>query len=442
MDAHPFPRARYEPLSHRLSANPAWQAAGLPLELARAMHPEDWGMFRSALDDGPFRQTVRLWGLGAWQRVRLSASKEDRLWQLDADTGAPEERSPAPTFAATAQAELLGGIVHSFNNQLSAMMGFAELALLDLPDTHPVYGQLETVLESGQAAVQFTQQLLQSAGRSVLDNRPLDLSALLRELTAANDLKLQCAEAALTITADETALRSALQHSLHLLRKLSAAAPLVTLAPLDVSPELAALLAVPPGAHAGILLQQAGVGFTPAQTAKLLQPYFLGKVSQQKKGLGFALLHGLVRQLGGAVLCHSEEDVGLGLLVLLPLVEAPEDREPDRSPDGVAPIWIAAHHAEWSQLIAHQLRGFGACPLVNPELVPELLRAGLRPALIVSSQLRDMPLLKNLALDNPPPILITTPFPEKISSTTAGLSVIRFDIEGRHLQQAVSGILS
>jgi len=39
--------------------------------------------------------------------------------------------------------QLAGGIAHDFNNLLSAILGYSEMALMDLPDGHPARGKIK-----------------------------------------------------------------------------------------------------------------------------------------------------------------------------------------------------------------------------------------------------------------------------------------------------------
>lgn len=59
--------------------------------------------------------------------------------------------------------DVTGGIVHDFNNILTGLMGHAELALLELPDTHPARIHLSLVLASGCRAAELVRELFACA---------------------------------------------------------------------------------------------------------------------------------------------------------------------------------------------------------------------------------------------------------------------------------------
>jgi len=85
------------------------------------------------------------------------------------------------------QDEFIGLLVHSYNNHLAAMMGFTELSLLET-EQEEVRERLEMVLESGNQAVILGKQLLSMISRLQVRFVPIDLVALLEEISKAHQL--------------------------------------------------------------------------------------------------------------------------------------------------------------------------------------------------------------------------------------------------------------
>ena len=77
---------------------------------------------------------------------------------------------------------LAGGIAHDFNNLLAAMLGFADLALDDLPRQSPVRPHVEQVVKAAQTATELTKQLLAYSGGGRFTVRPVNLSRLTEEM--------------------------------------------------------------------------------------------------------------------------------------------------------------------------------------------------------------------------------------------------------------------
>src|SRR5207249_5034489 len=76
---------------------------------------------------------------------------------------------------------LAGGIAHDFNNILAAMLGYTELAMLDIPSTSLLHSQLQAVLMAGQRAKDLVQQILAFSRPTLMARHPLQLAMLIKE---------------------------------------------------------------------------------------------------------------------------------------------------------------------------------------------------------------------------------------------------------------------
>jgi len=78
---------------------------------------------------------------------------------------------------------LAGGIAHDFNNLLVAIVGNADLARLRLADDSPALECLDRIQAAAQRATDLTNQMLAYSGKSRFVVMPIDLSALVREMS-------------------------------------------------------------------------------------------------------------------------------------------------------------------------------------------------------------------------------------------------------------------
>ena len=74
--------------------------------------------------------------------------------------------------------DFTGLLIHSYNNYLSSMMGYAELALLECNDDN-AGERLNKSLESGISAVHFGKSILASIGRLQIDSSPVKFKSWL-----------------------------------------------------------------------------------------------------------------------------------------------------------------------------------------------------------------------------------------------------------------------
>ena len=102
-----------------------------------------------------------------------------------------------------------------------------------------------------------------------------------------------------------------------------------------------------PDGRVRIEITDTGVGIPAAVLPRIFDPFFTTKAIGQGLGLGLAIVHGIVTDLGGEVLVRSEPGGGSIFTVLLPpaapgaaaaprSLPAPPAAEPTRAPGGAA----------------------------------------------------------------------------------------------------------
>lgn len=77
---------------------------------------------------------------------------------------------------------LAGGVAHDFNNLLTAVIGNAELALMELSAESPGHRELREIVRTSGRAAALTRQLLAFARKQVIEPRVVDLYQLVREM--------------------------------------------------------------------------------------------------------------------------------------------------------------------------------------------------------------------------------------------------------------------
>jgi PAS domain S-box-containing protein len=103
------------------------------------------------------------------------------------DLDITEEKRIAEQLRQTQRLEslgvLAGGIAHDFNNLLVGVLGNASLALEVLGPATTARRMLEDVISASERAAALTRQLLAYAGKEQLATKPVDLGALVTDLT-------------------------------------------------------------------------------------------------------------------------------------------------------------------------------------------------------------------------------------------------------------------
>lgn len=75
-------------------------------------------------------------------------------------------------------------------------------------------------------------------------------------------------------------------------------------------------LSVNPGTYIEILVGDTGVGIDPEIKSQIFDPFFTTKGVGEGTGMGLSVVHGIVTDHGGAIVCESEVGVGTTFYVL------------------------------------------------------------------------------------------------------------------------------
>ena len=247
---------------------------------------------------------------------------------------------------------LAGGVAHDFNNLLTAILGYVEMARLDLaeelPADHAIRADLDEIHAAGERAATLTRQLLTFASKQIVAPIRLDLSALvadslkmLRPLLGEDVAVETVLESDIgTIEADPGQIQQLL---LNLTVNARDAMPdggrlIIETATEDVTAAYAAAHpGTTPGPHARLSVTDTGCGMSDEVQSHLFEPFFTTKERGKGTGLGLATCLGIVRKIGGQIRVFSELGGGTTVRILLPSVEGPAAVRPAAASAAPAP---------------------------------------------------------------------------------------------------------
>jgi len=323
-----------------------------PTEWLEAVHPEDRTRLVAAIVAGAegtepgsevFR-VVRPDGLVRWIRSRVSPVR-DASGKVARTVGILEDitelrRTQEQLFGAQkmeAVGRLAGGLAHDFNNVLTAILGSAELLLLDTPPGAPQREDLDTIRDAATRAQDLIRQLLAFSARQVLKPMVLDLNHLvenvnkmLRRLISEDiELVTVLARDLGAVRADAGQIEQVLVNLAMNARDAMPAGGRLTIetanaevAEADASPEAQ----VAPGRYVMLRVTDTGVGMDPETQAHVFEPFFTRKRPGKGTGLGLATVYGIVRQSDGHITVDSAPGLGATFRIYLPRTDEPAER--------------------------------------------------------------------------------------------------------------------
>jgi len=238
---------------------------------------------------------------------------------------------------------LAGGVAHEFNNMLGAIMGYTELAMMEL-ESHPsATSKLEQVMKASQRAKEIIQQILTFSRRQELKRDILDLPRVVQDAMRAirasipANVELQveicadCPPVYGNITQIHQALTNLCTNAWHAMPEsgghITLTEKTVTLNK-DVTGNR---LALPEGRYSVLSINDNGQGMDAATLERVFEPFFTTKGPGKGSGLGMAVVHGIMKSHDGGVSVQSEQGKGTTVSLYFPIPSAAAAHKPAAS---------------------------------------------------------------------------------------------------------------
>jgi two-component system cell cycle sensor histidine kinase/response regulator CckA len=252
---------------------------------------------------------------------------------------------------------LAGGVAHDFNNMMSAVVGFSELALSELEQSHPLRGHITEIHRAGERATTMTNQLLAFSRKQILQPQTLNLNAVVSETETllerliGDDIELvSVLEPNLDpIEVDPVQLQQVLVNLALNARDAMPRGGRLTVETANVtldSAYAASHLEIVPGDYVQLAVSDTGIGMDADVQRRIFEPFFTTKEPGKGTGLGLSTVFGVVKQHGGAISVESEPECGSTFRIYLRRTEslkpAPQRPAPELThcPAGSATILV------------------------------------------------------------------------------------------------------
>lgn len=223
-----------------------------------------------------------------------------------------------------------GGISHDFNNLLTGMLGYCDLALSELHEDTEVRRDIEEVRALAIRGSDLARQILTVSRKQVVQPTRLDpneivrgLDRLLRRIVGAHiDFDVRLAENVGTMRADAGQLEQVLLNLASNARDAMPTGGMLRILTKVVSDDTAPANGLPAGQNwILIAVSDTGVGMSPEVRARIFEPFFTTKERGKGTGLGLALAYAMVEQAGGVIRVDSEPGAGTSFSLFFPRLD-------------------------------------------------------------------------------------------------------------------------
>ena len=278
------------------------------------------------------------------------------------------ERQLAHAVKMEAIGRLAGGVAHDFNNIMTAVLGYAQIATESLPADSPAQEDLREILRAAGRASELTRQLLAFARRQVTQSKVVDLNVLVEESGKLLERLL----------GEDVVVSTRLAPDLPPVRvdpgQIEQVLVNMAVNARDAMPEGGTLTIATgrDGPEVWLDVIDSGVGIPPEHHGIIFDPFFTTKEQGKGTGLGLATCYGIVRQAGGRIEIKSAVGQGSTFRVILPALPegtvnpafSGKSEASTLAPRGGELILLAEDEQQVRQLAVRLLRGLGYRVLV------------------------------------------------------------------------------
>ncbi|MCX5876076.1 MAG: PAS domain S-box protein, partial [Deltaproteobacteria bacterium] len=228
---------------------------------------------------------------------------------------------------------LAGGIAHDFNNILAAIMGYTELALLEVKEGSLRDTLIEVRRASGRAK-DLVAHILAFSRQGEMARTPVNVVPIIKEtlkmlrasLPTTIEIKQAMEQDIGKILADPTQIHQVLMNlctnAAHAMREAGGVLE-IGLSQVHLSEEpVLRTFALAPGNYLSLTVRDTGPGIDSKIIDRIFDPFFTTKNRGEGTGLGLSVVHGIVISHGGAIEVQSVPGQGTRFVLYFPVLES------------------------------------------------------------------------------------------------------------------------
>lgn len=270
---------------------------------------------------------------------------------------------------------LAGGIAHDFNNILSAVMGYTELSLDDVPEGSRPYQTMQEVLIAARRARDLVDQILAFSRHSEHDNKPMNLVPIIKEtvrflkatLPATIKINMVCEVETDLVYSDPTKIHQVIMNlatnAAYAMREKGGELQVTLHDKFIGKDQINKYDGLSPGTFLIMSVSDTGTGMMPEVMSRIFNPFFTTKPPGEGSGMGLSVVHGIVKSCKGDIRFESKLGAGSVFSVYLPRAsDLPDDKGMRQSggvPSGTETILLVDDEVTVANMLDEMLGRLG-----------------------------------------------------------------------------------
>jgi PAS domain S-box-containing protein len=227
---------------------------------------------------------------------------------------------------------LAGGIAHDFNNILTGILGYSTLLREELSADSPLSEDVHAIEASARRAAELTQQLLTLSRKNPrVPLTPIDPNSVVTEVVRLLErtidksvsIRTSLAENVNSLNGNAGQLHQALLNLCLNARDAMPGGGEITIETRNADP--ADRACVDGDTRVFITVRDSGIGMDMSVQERIFEPFFTTK--EQGRGLGLAMVYGIVRGHGGDIHVQSAPDKGATFVLSFPACQGATEEQ-------------------------------------------------------------------------------------------------------------------
>lgn len=225
---------------------------------------------------------------------------------------------------------LAGGIAHDFNNILTPILGYADMAMISVPEDHEVRQDLEHVIKAAHRAKDLVKQILAFSRQGDQEKKPLEIHLIVKEvlellrasLPSTIEIRQNIYKDCGSVLADPSQIHSVMMNlctnAFHAMRDSGGILSVSLTLDLDYARTRPGLNEQP---FVKLAIGDTGHGMSKETMDRIFEPFFTTKGVGEGTGLGLSVVHGIITNHSGEITVDSAPGKGTTFNIYLPRVE-------------------------------------------------------------------------------------------------------------------------